>query len=86
MSVGTMIFLGLLVGFVANKFVMRRGEGMLRDLGLASAGAVLAGGALRMLASPTQIGFSASGAVAALVGAAAVVYLYHSFHPHVSAR
>jgi uncharacterized membrane protein YeaQ/YmgE (transglycosylase-associated protein family) len=86
MSIGTMIFIGLLVAFVANKFVMRRGEGLLRDFGLGTAGAVLTAGTLRMVSLPSETGFSTSAAVVAIVGASAVIYLFHTFYPHVSPR
>jgi uncharacterized membrane protein YeaQ/YmgE (transglycosylase-associated protein family) len=85
MSIGTLIVLGLIVGFVANKFVMRRGAGLFRDFGLAASGALLAGGLLHVLSMPTESEVSVFGVVATLAGASAALVLFHTLNPHVPA-
>lgn len=86
MSIGTMILLGLLVGFVTNKLVMRSGDGLIRDLGLAAAGALVTGGLVNLVSTHDASEVNVFGLVAALAGAAAALVLYNTFHPHVPAR
>ncbi|MCU0897590.1 MAG: hypothetical protein MUC55_08820 [Burkholderiales bacterium] len=86
MSIGTMILLGLIVGFVTNKLVMRTGDGLLRDLALGAAGAVVTGGLLNLVGTHDASQVNVFGMVAALAGAAAALVVYHRFYPHVSVR
>ncbi len=83
MSIETWIIVGLVAGFLASKVIIRSGEGLLRDLGLGIAGAVLAGLLFRALTSPEATGLDVFGLIVTLVGASAVLVVYHTFFPHV---
>ena len=52
MSIATYIIAGLIVGFLASKLIIRTREGLMRDLGLGMAGAILAGGIFRAHTDP----------------------------------
>ncbi|MGA8054717.1 MAG: hypothetical protein WCA12_12815 [Burkholderiales bacterium] len=83
MSIGTWIIVGVVVGFLASKFVIRSGEGLLRDLGLGVAGAVAAGAIFDTLNTVDAIGLNVFGLVVILAGASAVLVAYHTFFPYV---
>lgn len=83
MSIGTWVILGLLVGFLASKLVIRSGDGLLRDLGLGVAGAVLAGGVLGALGMPEATGVNVFGLVVTLAGAAAALVVYYTLFPRI---
>ncbi len=85
MSVGTLVIVGLIVGFIANKFVMRRGEGLMRDFGVAAIGALLAGGLVHVLTTRVAPEVNVFGVIATLAGAVAALVLYHTLYPHVPA-
>ncbi len=83
MSIETWIIVGLAAGFLASKLVIRSGEGLVRDLGLGIGGAVLAGWLFRALTSPEASGLEVFGLIVTLVGASAVLVVYHTLFPHV---
>jgi uncharacterized membrane protein YeaQ/YmgE (transglycosylase-associated protein family) len=84
MSIETWIIAGLGVGFFASKLVVRTGEGLMRDLGLGVAGAILAGLLFRVLATVEPGGDINVFALAVTVaGAAAALIVYHTLYPHV---
>jgi len=83
MSIETWIIVGLVAGFLASKVIIRSGEGLLRDLGLGIGGAVLAGLLFRALTSQEATGLDVFGLIVTLVGASAVLVVYHTFFPHV---
>jgi uncharacterized membrane protein YeaQ/YmgE (transglycosylase-associated protein family) len=83
MSIETWVIVGLLAGFLASKFVIRSGEGLLRDLGLGIGGAVLAGWIFGALTAPEATGLDVFGLIVTLAGASAVLVVYHTFFPHV---
>jgi uncharacterized membrane protein YeaQ/YmgE (transglycosylase-associated protein family) len=85
MSVGTWIIAGLVVGFLVSKFIIRSGDGLLRDIGLGIVGAVLAGGIFVTVSSaPTDAtGFNVFGLIVTLAGAGAALVVYHTLFPHV---
>ena len=83
MSIETWIIVGLVAGFLTSKVIIRSGEGLLRDLGLGIAGAVLSGWLFRVLTSPEATGLDVFGLIVTLVGASAVLVVYHTFFPHV---
>lgn len=83
MSVDTWIIIGLAAGFVASKLVLRTGEGLLRDLGLGVAGAVLVGGLFGVVETAEVTGYNIFGLIATLAGATAMLVAYHTFFPHV---
>jgi uncharacterized membrane protein YeaQ/YmgE (transglycosylase-associated protein family) len=83
MSIDTWIIAGLVVGFIASKLIIRTGDGLLRDLGLGVAGAVVAGGIFRMMSTAEATGLNIFALVVTLAGASAVLVTYHMFYPHV---
>jgi len=83
MSIETWIIVGLVAGFLASKVIIRSGEGLLRDLGLGIGGAVLAGWLFRVLTSSDATGLDVFGLIVTLVGATAVLVVYHTLFPHV---
>ena len=83
MSVVTSIIVGLVTGFLASKLVIRTGKGLLRDLGLGIAGAVLGGLLFGALSTPEATGLDVFGLVVTLAGACAVLVVYHTFFQRV---
>jgi uncharacterized membrane protein YeaQ/YmgE (transglycosylase-associated protein family) len=83
MSIDTWIIVGLLVGFLASKLVIKTGDGLFRDLGLGVVGAVVAGAVFRALNASDPAGLNVFGVIVTLAGASAVLAAYHTFFPHV---
>jgi len=83
MSIEAWIIIGLVAGFLASKLVIRSGEGLVRDLGLGIGGAVFAGWLFGVLTSSEATGLDVFGLIVTLVGASAVLVVYHTFFPHV---
>jgi len=85
MSFGAWIVVGLVVGFIASKLIIRSGYGLMRDLGLGVAGAVLAGLIFGAVTAPDASGTEVFGLVVTLAGAGAALITYHTLFPHVRA-
>jgi uncharacterized membrane protein YeaQ/YmgE (transglycosylase-associated protein family) len=83
MSISIWIIVGLVAGFLASKLVIRSGQGLLRDLGLGIAGAVLGGWLFGALSASEATGREVFGLIVTLAGASAVLVVYHTFFPHV---
>jgi len=83
MSIAIWIIVGLVAGFLASKLVIRSGEGLLRDLGLGIAGAVLGGWLAGALSAAEATGLEVFGLIVTLAGAGAVLVAYHTLFPHV---
>jgi uncharacterized membrane protein YeaQ/YmgE (transglycosylase-associated protein family) len=83
MSIETWIIVGLIAGFLASKLVIRSGEGLVRDLGLGIGGAVVGGSLFRALTSAEATGLDVFGLIVTLVGASAMLVVYHTLFPHV---
>jgi len=72
------IFLGLISGYIAHGLYKTTGNGLVLDLGLGAAGAVIAGSLFSHIAATGSAGFNtASALVAALAGAAALLATFH---------
>ena len=56
MFIGTWVVAGVIAGFLASKFVVRTGDGLLRDVGLGIAGAVVGGLVFGPLRRPIRAG------------------------------
>lgn len=83
MSILTWIIVGLVTGFLASKLIIRTGEGLLRDLGLGIAGAIIGGLLFGALAAPEAVGLDVFGLIVTLASACAVLVVYHTFVPRV---
>lgn len=83
MSIGTWVIAGLIVGFLASKLVLRTSEGLMRDLGLGVAGAILAGGIFGAVGPEEVHGLNVFGLVVTFAGAAAALVVYHTLFPGV---
>jgi len=79
MSIGTFVIVGLLAGFIASKFIIKTGDGLLRDLGLGIAGAVIGGWLFRALSATEATGIDVFGLVVTFAGASAALIAYHAF-------
>jgi len=81
MSIATSIIAGLVIGFLASKLIIRTREGLMRDLGLGVAGAILASGIFGAVGPVEAHGLNVFGLVVTLAGAAAVLVVYHTLFP-----
>ena len=79
MFIGTWVVVGLVAGFLASKFVVRTGDGLLRDIGLGIAGAVVGGLVVRTLATTDSNGLSFPGLLMTLAGAVAALVVHHRY-------
>ncbi|MCL4799062.1 MAG: GlsB/YeaQ/YmgE family stress response membrane protein [Burkholderiales bacterium] len=86
MSIGTWVIVGLLAGFLASKLVLRTGDGLMRDLGLGIAGAVLTGGIFGMISGTQAAGPNVFGLVVVFAGASTALIVYHTLFPRISSR
>jgi uncharacterized membrane protein YeaQ/YmgE (transglycosylase-associated protein family) len=78
MSLIGWIVLGLIAGFIASKIVNRAGEGALLDVILGVIGAVVGGWLFHVFGMPGVTGFNIYSMLVAVVGAVAVLVLYHA--------
>jgi len=85
MSIDTWIIAGLVVGLVASKLVLRTGEGLLRDIVLGIAGAVVAGALFGVMSTAAPSGVDIFGFVVVLAGAGIALIAYHTFFPRIRA-
>ena len=78
MSIIVFIFLGLIAGYIARGLFKSTGKGMMLDLGLGVAGAVIVGSLFSHIAATGAARLnSATALVAALTGAAALLATFH---------
>lgn len=78
MSITVLIFLGLIAGYIAHGLSQSTGNGVVLDLGLGVAGAVIAGSLFRHMAATDSAGLNTANAlVAALAGAATLLGTFH---------
>jgi uncharacterized membrane protein YeaQ/YmgE (transglycosylase-associated protein family) len=78
MSVVGWIILGLIAGFVANRIVNRRGEGIIPDIGVGIFGALVGGWLMAMLDGGDMRGFNLYSMFVAIVGAAVLLTITHA--------
>ncbi len=79
MSFIAWIVLGLLAGFIASKLVNQTGEGMPMDIVLGIVGAVVGGWLFNRFGMPGVTGLNLYSLLVAVIGAAALLLLYHLF-------
>ncbi|HTD12982.1 MAG TPA: GlsB/YeaQ/YmgE family stress response membrane protein [Steroidobacteraceae bacterium] len=78
MSIIAWIILGLIAGFVASKIVNRTGEGVVLDVLLGIAGAVVGGWLFHIFGLRGVSGLNLYSMVVATVGAAVFLVAYHA--------
>ena len=78
MSLLVSIVIGLVVGYAGGKLVNKTGEGVFVDMILGTVGATAGRALCATLARPDVAGLNLAGIVAAIVGAALVLTLYHT--------
>jgi uncharacterized membrane protein YeaQ/YmgE (transglycosylase-associated protein family) len=87
MSIIVFIFLGLIAGYIARGLFKSTGKGMMLDLGLGVAGAVIVGSLFSHIAATGAARLnSATALVAALTGAAALLATFHGLRDTRSRR
>jgi uncharacterized membrane protein YeaQ/YmgE (transglycosylase-associated protein family) len=77
MSIIAWIVLGLVAGFIASKLVNKQGEGLVLDIALGVAGAVVGGWLFRMAGMSGVTGFNVYSLVVAVLGAVVFLVVYH---------
>jgi uncharacterized membrane protein YeaQ/YmgE (transglycosylase-associated protein family) len=83
MSIGIWIVVGAIAGALASKLFIRTGEGLVRDIGLGVAGAIIGGGIFAALGTSEANGIDVFGLVVTLASAGAALIMYHTLFPHV---
>jgi len=78
MSFFAWIVLGLIAGFLASKLVNKTGEGLFLDILLGVVGAIVGGWLFRTFGASGVTGLNLYSLVVAVIGAVAVLVLYHT--------
>jgi uncharacterized membrane protein YeaQ/YmgE (transglycosylase-associated protein family) len=81
MSLGVWIAVGLFTGFLASKLVIKTGDGLLLDVGVGIAGAVIAGWLFRTFGAADPVGLTVSAFLVSIAGASTALVAYHRFFP-----
>jgi uncharacterized membrane protein YeaQ/YmgE (transglycosylase-associated protein family) len=81
MSLGVWIAVGLFTGFFASKLVIKTGDGLLLDVGVGIAGAVIAGWLFRTFGATDAVGLTVSAFLVSIAGASAALVAYHRVFP-----
>jgi uncharacterized membrane protein YeaQ/YmgE (transglycosylase-associated protein family) len=80
------ILLGLIAGFIASRIVDHHGEGIVLDMLLGIAGAIVGGWLFRLFGGPGVTGFNLYSLIVAIVGAIVVLFVYHGIRRGVTGR
>jgi uncharacterized membrane protein YeaQ/YmgE (transglycosylase-associated protein family) len=78
MSLLAWVFLGLIAGFIASKFVNRAGQGLVLDIVLGIVGAVIGGSLFTTFGMEGVTGFNLYSLLVAVVGAVILLAAYHA--------
>jgi uncharacterized membrane protein YeaQ/YmgE (transglycosylase-associated protein family) len=78
MSIFAWVILGLVAGFIGSKIVNKRGEGLILDIILGIAGAVVGGWLFRNFGASGVTGLNIYSLAVAVVGAIVVLLVYHA--------
>jgi uncharacterized membrane protein YeaQ/YmgE (transglycosylase-associated protein family) len=78
------IVLGLIAGYIASMLVNRRGEGRVFDILLGMVGAVIGGWILNATGPTGVTGFNVWSLLVAMVGALAVLVVWHAIRRSAS--
>jgi uncharacterized membrane protein YeaQ/YmgE (transglycosylase-associated protein family) len=79
MSILGWILLGLIAGFVASKIVNSGGQGLLLDIVLGIAGAIVGGFLFSLFGATGITGFNIYSLMVAVLGSVVVLWVYHAF-------
>jgi uncharacterized membrane protein YeaQ/YmgE (transglycosylase-associated protein family) len=77
MGILAWIVLGLIAGFIGSKIVNHTGSGILMDIVLGVVGALVGGFLFSLFGAVGVTGFNIYSMLVAVVGAVAVLWLYH---------
>jgi uncharacterized membrane protein YeaQ/YmgE (transglycosylase-associated protein family) len=78
MSIIGWLILGLIAGFVASKLVNKTGEGVVLDIVLGIAGALVGGFLFSLIGAQPVTGLNLYSMIVAVIGAVVVLFLYHA--------
>jgi uncharacterized membrane protein YeaQ/YmgE (transglycosylase-associated protein family) len=78
MGILAWIIVGLIAGFLGSKIINKRGEGLLRDIGLGIIGAIVGGFIFRALGFAGVTGVNIPSIIVAVIGAVVVLVVYHA--------
>ena len=78
MSILTWIVLGLLAGFIGSKLVNKTGEGVVLDIVLGIAGAVIGGFLFNLFGASGVTGLNLYSVVVSVAGAMLLLITYHA--------
>jgi len=78
MSIIGWLVLGLIAGFIASKVINNSGEGLVTDIILGVVGAVVGGFLFSLIGAAPVTGFNLYSMFVAVVGAIAVLLIYHA--------
>jgi uncharacterized membrane protein YeaQ/YmgE (transglycosylase-associated protein family) len=78
MSIIGWIVLGLIAGFIASKIVNKTGEGVVLDIVLGIAGALVGGFLFSLIGAEPVTGLNLYSMFVAIVGAVVVLFIYHA--------
>jgi uncharacterized membrane protein YeaQ/YmgE (transglycosylase-associated protein family) len=78
MSIIAWLILGLIAGFIGSKIVNRSGEGVLLDIVLGIAGAVVGGFLFSVIGAAPVTGLNVYSLVVAVIGSIVVLVVYHA--------
>ena len=77
MSILSWLLLGLVAGFLGSKIVNKRGEGIVRDILLGIAGALVGGWLFRSFGGAGVTGLNLYSLIISVIGAIVVLVVYH---------
>ena len=78
MSVIGWLILGLIAGFIASKLVNKTGEGVVLDIVLGIVGALVGGFLFSLVGAAPITGFNIYSMIVAVIGAVAVLLIFHA--------
>jgi len=77
-SVLAWIILGLIAGFIGSKIVNKRGEGLILDIVLGIAGAIVGGWLFSLVGAAGVTGLNFYSIFVAIIGSVVVLFVYHA--------
>jgi uncharacterized membrane protein YeaQ/YmgE (transglycosylase-associated protein family) len=78
MSIISWLVLGLVAGFIGSKIINKRGEGLLLDIVLGIAGAIVGGFIFSAFGESGVTGLNLYSMLVAIVGSMVVLWTYHA--------